>query len=1309
MIKPTATVFKQWNFLLGYNLFVILIKVALQLGVCSYLSELLDAGLCWLIQLLGVVCLQNGFDLSAINDNADGSERCEMPTGEARLVWDVCVFIFLIAQRRVFTSNYFQYIVLDLQEEDRLASKGAELINDLLAARVRNKRKEENAVLEGIKKKMQRIREKTAKVVSQKDKQQLDPQSHGEAVRGQGGYYMFQGESDDELSDLDPEINIENEIEEGPLAEKHRKDKEALEAKSSPWQLAFNAVVATPEEALQKDEEKKKESAEHADDDDDYKDASDNALEGVKSESPTNIELPTNIDEQNVKEVSDEVVDDAEEEFRSLVDEDDLEQESDGVIEKTESRLTLIYLIFMRLIDTVVYQLDRISEEYRYVGRELRKLTAEGRKRRAQKKQIKAAEEAATAEVKDETEAPGDGDEIEKVSERAIDVPEETTQEGKRVIIKEDPTTEVDRDQKGSTADEIERSETESQSTETGSSEKFERSMPRPVRLIYATMYVLISQSQLFCYFLIILNNLLSANIPSIILPVFVFLWAMLSVPRPSRRFWIFIITYTEIVVIFKYAFQFTFYPWNSEIEKIDNKDNPLWWPRLFGMDQRDNYAVLDLCILLAVFFHRSILKKHGLWHASQVLPEIEDEVKSDSGMDKAADESDGKKKKKKKKLKKKKEKKKDRKGKKEKAAEEEGAAASAAKAVSSGGDTSQDEDPGQEVKAAEPPPGDGSGDQDQASLVESVEEEKEGFFQPLKDFYNHMVDPTYTAVTDVYVPMFLCDLLNFLIVAFASWAFGENSGQTDVTQLVMSNTIPTTFLILLIIQFVLMIVDRGIYLRKSITAKFIFLIVMVIAVHLYFFFILPEINQLPFRQNTPAQLWYFFKCIYFALSAFQVRSGYPTRILGNCLCKSYSLPNVFAFMGWRAIPFLLEIRILMDWLWTNTTLTLAHWVIVEDIYGNAYITKGWRKMEKEYPVPRGEPKGKVSKYAQGGGMLLGICLIIWFPLIIISLSNTNSLVNPPSDATVSLQLGGYQPIFTMSAQEQNLQALTKSEYSRLKNKFLTDESRSFFAGYKAEDIYKVTIPGESAVTWSISPPSREALMDDLLSDNDMNVKFRYSFTRESELSPVATVSNEYLFVLSAEKNKTVREGLARQLNLTDESSPNVTLFNVFPPYIIVPNEGEPDRADDLLPNGEYQYSNVTLVLQSGGIDQLGDGISEWWSVSEDRKPYLTIYTFNQRVASVLFAPLSGYGIIGLYILIITIVGKFIRTMFSGVSFTIMFTELPNVDRILKLCLDIYLVRECGELALEEDLMAKLIFLYRSPETLIEYTKFKRD
>lgn len=90
-----------------------------------------------------------------------------------------------------------------------------------------------------------------------------------------------------------------------------------------------------------------------------------------------------------------------------------------------------------------------------------------------------------------------------------------------------------------------------------------------------------------------------------------------------------------------------------------------------------------------------------------------------------------------------------------------------------------------------------------------------------------------------------------------------------------------------------------------------------------------------------------------------------------------------------------------------------------------------------------------------------------------------------------------------------------------------------------------------------------------------------------------------------------------------------------------------------------------------------------------------------------LSAPSFSSRIMGLYASVVLVIGKFVREFFSGISHTIMFEELPNVDRILKLCTDIFLVRETGELDLEEEMYSKLIFLYRSPETMIKWTREK--
>jgi len=52
------------------------------------------------------------------------------------------------------------------------------------------------------------------------------------------------------------------------------------------------------------------------------------------------------------------------------------------------------------------------------------------------------------------------------------------------------------------------------------------------------------------------------------------------------------------------------------------------------------------------------------------------------------------------------------------------------------------------------------------------------------------------------------------------------------------------------------------------------------------------------FNAKVPPQMWYMVKCFYLLLSAYQIRRGYPTRILGNVLCKRYQVTNMVMFKG---------------------------------------------------------------------------------------------------------------------------------------------------------------------------------------------------------------------------------------------------------------------------------------------------------------------------------------------------------------------------------------------------------------------------
>ncbi|XP_015451244.1 piezo-type mechanosensitive ion channel component 2 isoform X5 [Pteropus alecto] len=793
-------------------------------------------------------------------------------------------------------------------------------------------------------------------------------------------------------------------------------------------------------------------------------------------------------------------------------------------------------------------------------------------------------------------------------------------------------------------------------------SEKFYVGQPRFLLLFYAMYNTLVARSEMVCYFVIILNHMVSASVITLVLPILIFLWAMLSVPRPSRRFWMMAIVYTEVTIVVKYFFQFGFFPWNKQVEL--HKDKPYHPPNIIGVEKKEGYVLYDLIQLLALFFHRSILKCHGLWD--------EDDI-TDSGTDK--EESD------------------------DELSLSHGRRASSdsLKSINLAASTESIHVSFPEQPTAVRRKRSGSSSQiscrssfssnrsqrgststrnssQKGSSVLSIKRKskKELYMEklqehlikakaftikktlqiyvPIRQFFYNLIHPDYSAVTDVYVLMFLADTVDFIIIVFGFWAFGKHSAAADITSSLSEDQVPGPFLVMVLIQFGTMVVDRALYLRKTVLGKVIFQVILVFGIHFWMFFILPGVTERKFSQNLVAQLWYFVKCVYFGLSAYQIRCGYPTRVLGNFLTKSYNYVNLFLFQGFRLVPFLTELRAVMDWVWTDTTLSLSSWICVEDIYAHIFILKCWRESEK--------------------------------------------------------------PIFTMSAQQSQLKVMDQQKYNNFVRTFSRDTgAMQFLENYEKEDITVAELEGNSNSLWTISPPSKQKMISELTDPNSsFSVVFSWSIQRNMSLGAKAEIATDKL---SFPLENTTRENIAKMIagNNTESSKTPVTIERIYPYYVKAPSDSNSKPIKQLL--SENNFMNITIILSRDNTTQSN---SEWWVLNltgnrlyNQHVQALELVVFNDKVSPPSLGFLAGYGIMGLYASVVLVIGKFVREFFSGISHSIMFEELPNVDRILKLCTDIFLVRETGELELEEDLYAKLIFLYRSPETMIKWTREKTN
>ncbi|KAK2851179.1 hypothetical protein Q5P01_007455 [Channa striata] len=740
LMQPVRYILKLWDWLIGYTCFVIAMKNLLSLGSCAYLDSLLKNS-CWLIQAFSMFCTIKGYNIPEPDD------ECELPAGEAGIVWDAICFTVLLAQRRVFLSYYFLYVVSDLKSSKILASRGAELFEAKVKKQVAARLEMEKKSVETLKKQMEKIKSKQKGrpvnkpetpadqdqvTLGDDEKAKMDagkwwkPWVSQPGVENNCGYHLFESDSEEE----EEEITEKKEEEEPPK-------------KKSAFQLAYNAWVTSSKTALKdlkkekkkrKKEEKKiakrelqkQQGIERTDSSEDELEESIAEVEGHEEEKENILQRVINTlkfswvfvqsllddlteglnsfckNSQDIskvlrferallnqqlrkgKEVSQESVKQFYDNWMSrqntLSSPDDLDgslpppsspptvsssrheyaklknQASKvswgssvsscltdetmlGSRQPTEEELDEPPAVFpaadqlrRRLLKTANMDLTSFDSD------DLSPSYEGGIPQKEEQEEILAGERKTehdhekTEEEEDEKQEEEDHEvkreeleqkQLQKVEDECAEYPEcssvgfKEIDEEKSLDLPESPRP-LSEETRNLTASELLLNNM-FENDEISESDKFFTTLPRPLKLVFALYNTMVSKSEMLCYFVIILNHIVSASLLSLILPILIFLWAMLSVPRPTKRFWMTAIIYTELTVVVKYFFQFGFFPWTTSAYRGINADRPFALPNILGIEKKDGYVLFDLIQLLALFFHRSILKCHGLWDNKEV------------------------------------------------------------------------------------------------------------------------------------------------------------------------------------------------------------------------------------------------------------------------------------------------------------------------------------------------------------------------------------------------------------------------------------------------------------------------------------------------------------------------------------------------------------------------------------------------------------------------------------------------------------------------------------------------------------------
>lgn len=472
------------------------------------------------------------------------------------------------------------------------------------------------------------------------------------------------------------------------------------------------------------------------------------------------------------------------------------------------------------------------------------------------------------------------------------------------------------------------------------------------------------------------------------------------------------------------------------------------------------------------------------------------------------------------------------------------------------------------------------------------------------------------------------------------------------------------------------------------------------------------------FSKNYTLIICYLLYMIYYISSALQIKYGYYDMKRKSMLKSGDKSLNGTIYSVYKAIPFLYEIKLAIDWTFTKTCLDFFQWNKFESAYDAVYVTFCAMNAKNQQLV--GQKVGKINKFAMGG--LLGFILIFILiaPLMLFSSLNPTNKLNNLTGAELKIDLCFFYKNkavknFTLyeNSRPESIEKITNEDMDNY-NYSKSVKTKNF----EKEQIQTVQFFVESDKNWDLSTPLIENLKYLIMQRINITeleyiaLGIEYNFDRPLPVTS-SKITKRYTHTIYYYNNYTEEYDYIDELGKALDKCYDVEIGykSIYAAPIRLSSNIKPKRLTD----PKYFWNLDVKIGFVGCKNETGENgtkvpnyLESYFTLKKvmnlsntDHEEGVKFHVFSDKVSSTV----SGQSILTLYVSFVLLIGTYVRNFFAGQPEKIMLTEMPYSKRIIDLCEGIKIARNSFDFQKEERLYYRLIELMRSPEYLRTLTE----